>query len=69
MPNIARPDISAYFFVVETSRSQLTELVGRIRSGRLRTFVGDVVSLDKAAAAFSTKMANLGKIIVGPVAD
>ncbi|WP_240148647.1 NADP-dependent oxidoreductase [Leifsonia tongyongensis] len=69
LPEIARTDINAHFFVVETNRSQLMELVERVRSGRIRTFVGDVVSLDQAPAAFSSKTSNLGKIVVQVDAD
>lgn len=69
LPDLPRSDISAYFFVVETSRVQLTELIERVRSGRLRTFVGDVVSLDQAAATFSMRRSSLGKIIVAATAD
>jgi hypothetical protein len=41
----------------------LTTLVDRVRAGRLRTFVGDVVSLEEAATAFSAASGR-GKTIV-----
>jgi NADPH:quinone reductase-like Zn-dependent oxidoreductase len=62
-PALQRTDILARFFVVEPSRSELIGLVERVRSGRLRTFVGDVVSLEQAATAFG-KGSGRGKPIV-----
>ncbi|HVX08935.1 NADP-dependent oxidoreductase [Humibacter sp.] len=62
-PRPDRTDILARFFVVEPRRSELTALVERVRAGRLRTFVGDVVSLEEAATAFSAGSGR-GKTIV-----
>jgi NADPH:quinone reductase-like Zn-dependent oxidoreductase len=62
-PSPDRTDILTRFFVVEPRRSELTTLVDRVRAGRLRTFVGDVVSLEEAATAFSAGSGR-GKTIV-----
>jgi NADPH:quinone reductase-like Zn-dependent oxidoreductase len=62
-PSPDRTDILTRFFVVEPRRSELTTLVDRVRAGRLRTFVGDVVSLEEAATAFSAASGR-GKTIV-----
>ena len=68
-PALDRTDISARFFVVEPSRSELSELGERVRAGRLRTFVGDVVTLDEAVTAFGSTASKRGKTIVQVVAD
>lgn len=68
-PVLDRPDITARFFVVEPSRPELTELAQRVREGRLRTFVGDVVTLDEAVTAFGSTASKRGKTIVQVVAD
>src|SRR5206468_8425027 len=48
-PAEARPaDGLAVDFVVESDRAQLTELVQRVRAGRLRTNIGNVTTLDEA---------------------
>jgi NADPH:quinone reductase-like Zn-dependent oxidoreductase len=62
-PSPHRTDILTKFFVVEPRRSELTTLVERVRAGRLRTFVGDVVSLEEAATAFGAGSGR-GKTIV-----
>ncbi|KRC51597.1 NADPH:quinone reductase [Leifsonia sp. Root227] len=63
-PPVQRPGVTAVFFVVEPERRQLNELARRVRDGRLRTFVGDVVSLDDAAGAFLNGSGGNGKTIV-----
>jgi NADPH:quinone reductase-like Zn-dependent oxidoreductase len=63
-PAVQRPGVTAVFFVVEPDRRQLSELAQRMRAGRLRTFVGDVVSLDDAPVAFQTGSTGRGKTIV-----
>jgi NADPH:quinone reductase-like Zn-dependent oxidoreductase len=63
-PQPQRPGIDAIFFVVEPDRSQLIELARRVRTGALRPFVGDVVPLEEAAAAFGARAAGRGKTIV-----
>src|SRR5690349_11228160 len=53
-PTEARPaNGMAVDFVVESDRAQLTEIVQRVRDGRLRTNIGNVSSLDDAVAAFN----------------
>jgi NADPH:quinone reductase-like Zn-dependent oxidoreductase len=64
-PSKARPtDGLAVDFVVESDRAQLSEIVQRVRDGRLRTNIGTVSTLDDAVAAFNpTKRVN-GKTII-----
>jgi NADPH:quinone reductase-like Zn-dependent oxidoreductase len=64
-PPEARPsDGLAIDFVVEADRAQLTEIVRRVRDGRLRTNIGKVVALDDAVAAFTTTERVKGKTII-----
>ena len=51
-------------FVVEADRAQLSELVQRIRVGRLRTNIGNVAALDDAVAAFNRTERIKGKTII-----
>ncbi len=54
------------FFVVEPHREQLRELAGLVEAGRIRTVVGEVVSLaDGADHPFSAKRAGgvAGKVV------
>lgn len=55
-------------FVVEADRTQLGELVQRVRDGRLRTNIGVTASLDDAAATLTSNERRKGKTIitVGP---
>ncbi len=48
-------------FVVEADRAQLSEIVQRVRDGRLRTNIGKVSSLDDAVATFNSDGAARGK--------
>jgi NADPH:quinone reductase-like Zn-dependent oxidoreductase len=68
-PSTTRTDIHATFFVVETDRAQLTELADRVLSGHLRTFVGDVITLEQAVTAFAAGTSTPGKIVVQVAAD
>lgn len=53
-PPAVRPDDGrAVFFVVEADRLRLADLVQRVRDGRLKVLVGDVLPLSGAPAAFS----------------
>jgi NADPH:quinone reductase-like Zn-dependent oxidoreductase len=64
-PNEARPaDGLAVDFVVESDRAQLSEIVQRVRDGRLRTNIGKVVALDDAVAAFNATERIKGKKII-----
>jgi len=64
-PIQARPDDGlAIDFVVEPDRAQLTEIVQRVRDGRLRTNVGTVATLDDAVAAFNSTKRRQGKTII-----
>jgi NADPH:quinone reductase-like Zn-dependent oxidoreductase len=51
-------------FVVESDRAQLSEIVQRVRDGRLRTNIGTVSSLDDAVAAFNPKERRSGKTVI-----
>jgi NADPH:quinone reductase-like Zn-dependent oxidoreductase len=64
-PSEGRPaDGLTVDFVVVSDRAQLSEIVRRVRDGRLRTNVGNVSTLDDAIAAFNpTKRIN-GKTII-----
>ena len=64
-PTEARPaDGLTVDCVVLSDRAQLSEIIQRVRDGRLRTNIGNVSSLDDAVAAFnSTKRIN-GKTII-----
>jgi NADPH:quinone reductase-like Zn-dependent oxidoreductase len=64
-PPEARPaDGLAIDFVVEADRAQLTEIVQRVRDGRLRTNIGEVASLDDAIAALNPTERRRGKTII-----
>ena len=51
-------------FVVEADRAQLSEIVERVRDGRLRTNIGTVASLGDAVAAFSPTARPPGKTVI-----
>ncbi len=64
-PSEARPDHGlAVDFVVESDRAQLSEIVQRVRDGRLRTNIGTVSTLDDAVAAFNPTARRPGKTII-----
>ena len=64
-PPEARPaDGLAIDFVVEADRAQLTEIVQRVRDGRLRTNIGDIANLDDAVAALNPTKRRNGKTII-----
>ena len=64
-PPGARPaDGLAIDFVVESDRGQLTEIVQRVRDGRLRTNIGTVATLDDAVAALNPTERRTGKTII-----
>ncbi len=68
-PPVPRPaDGLAIDFVVETDRAQLTEIVQRVRDGRLRTNIGDIASLDDAIPALNPTGRRKGKTIIRVVA-
>ena len=63
-PPETRPvDGTATDFVVESDRAQLSEIVQRVRDGRLRTNIGTVSTLDDAVAAFNSTVRRPGKTI------
>jgi NADPH:quinone reductase-like Zn-dependent oxidoreductase len=51
-------------FVVEADRTQLAEMVQRVRDGRLRPQIGTVASLDDAVTAFNPAKRRSGKTII-----
>jgi NADPH:quinone reductase-like Zn-dependent oxidoreductase len=51
-------------FVVESDCAQLSEIVQRVRDGRLRTSIGTVSALDDAVAAFNSTERRPGKTII-----
>jgi NADPH:quinone reductase-like Zn-dependent oxidoreductase len=64
-PAEARPaDGLAVDFVVESDRAQLSEIVQRVRDGRLRTNIGNVSTLDDAVAALNPTERRRGKTII-----
>ena len=64
-PPEARPaDGLAIDFVVESDRAQLSEIVQRVRDGRLRTNIGVVAPLDDAVAALNPTERHTGKTII-----
>ncbi|MFG2039074.1 zinc-binding dehydrogenase [Dactylosporangium sp. NPDC048998] len=64
-PPEARPaDGLAIDFVVESDRTQLGEIVHRVRDGRLRTNIGNIATLDDAVAALNPTERISGKTII-----
>jgi NADPH:quinone reductase-like Zn-dependent oxidoreductase len=64
-PSEARPvDGLAIDFVVEADPAQLSEIVQRVRDGRLRTNIGIVSTLDDAVAALNPTGPSKGKTII-----
>src|SRR5438034_4893366 len=64
-PTEARPSGGLTIdFVVVPDRAQLSELVQRVRVGRLRTNIGNVAALDDAVAAFNPTERIKGKTIM-----
>jgi NADPH:quinone reductase-like Zn-dependent oxidoreductase len=64
-PSEARPvDGLAIDFVVESDRAQLSEIVQRVRDGRLRTNIGTVAPLEDAVAAFNSTERRAGKTVI-----
>ncbi|MET3592466.1 NADPH:quinone reductase-like Zn-dependent oxidoreductase [Mesorhizobium shonense] len=64
-PPEARPDDGlAVDFVVESDRTQLCEIVQRVRDGRLRKNIGSIATLDDAVAAFNPTERRKGKTVI-----
>jgi NADPH:quinone reductase-like Zn-dependent oxidoreductase len=64
-PPEARPDDGvAVDFVVESDRAQLSEIVQRVRDGRLRTNIGNIATLGDAVAALTPTERLNGKTII-----
>lgn len=64
-PPEARPDNVLFVdFVVEFDRAQLSEIVQRVRDGRLRTNIGNISTLDDAVVALNPTARRKGKTII-----
>jgi NADPH:quinone reductase-like Zn-dependent oxidoreductase len=63
-PTVKPMDGRALYFVVESDRLQLTELVRRVSDGRLKPIVGAVRSLAEAPDAFAPEQRTPGKTII-----
>ena len=64
-PTEARPANGlAIDFVLVPDRAQLSEIVQRVRDGRLRTNIGNIATLDDAVAAFNPTERISGKTII-----
>lgn len=64
-PTDVRPaDGHTIDFVVEADPAQLSEIVQRVRDGRLRTNIGKVSSLDDAIATFRSTERRAGKTVI-----
>ena len=64
-PTEARPDDGvAVDFVVESDRAQLSEIVQRVRDGRLRTNIGNAATLKDAVAALNPTERISGQTII-----
>jgi NADPH:quinone reductase-like Zn-dependent oxidoreductase len=51
-------------FVVESDRAQLSEIVQRVRDGRLRTNIGKVSTLEDAVSTFNATERRAGKTVI-----
>src|SRR5256885_1263296 len=63
-PDTRPADGLAIDFVVESDRAQLSQVVQRVRDGRLRTNIGNVATLDDAVAALNPTDRGSGKTII-----
>src|SRR5262249_10917031 len=65
VPTEARPaDGLTVDFVVEADRAQLSQIVQRVRDGRLRTNIGNIATLDDAVAALNPNERRAGNTII-----
>ncbi|MFJ8364351.1 NADP-dependent oxidoreductase [Streptomyces sp. NPDC093984] len=63
-PEVQPKEGLAVDFVVEADRTQLGEVVQRVRDGRLQTNIAQVADLDEAVAAFNPTERVKGKTII-----
>ena len=64
-PTEVRPaDGLAIDFVVVSDRAQLSQIVQRVRDGRLLTNIGNIATLDNAVAALNRTERRKGKTII-----
>ncbi len=64
VPTVQPENGRAIFFVVEPHRARLTDLVQRVRDGRLKPILGAVRPLAQAPAAFAPDRRTRGKTII-----
>jgi len=64
LAEVRPPNGLALDFVVESDRDQLSEVVRRVRDGRLLTNIGTVATLDDAVTAFNPTKRISGKTII-----
>ena len=63
-PGVRPSGGTAIDFVVESNRTQLDEIVQRLRDGRLRTHIGNVSPLDSATLALNPSQRRTGKTVI-----
>jgi NADPH:quinone reductase-like Zn-dependent oxidoreductase len=63
-PEVRPTDGRTVDFVVEADRTELGEIVQRVRDGRVRHHIGTIASLDDAVAAFNPTARKKGKTII-----
>jgi NADPH:quinone reductase-like Zn-dependent oxidoreductase len=64
-PTEARPAVGLTIdFVLVSDRAQLSEIIERVRDGRLRTNIGNVSALDDAVATFNANERRTGKTVI-----
>ncbi|GAA1229566.1 NADP-dependent oxidoreductase [Pseudonocardia alaniniphila] len=63
-PEVRPANGTAVDFVVVPDRAQLSEIVRRVRDGRVRTNIGNIATLDDAVAAFNATERIKGKTII-----
>ena len=64
-PVESRPaDGRAVVFVVESDRGQLHEIAQRVRDGRIRRNIGQVVPLSEAVSALNSTDRRMGKPVL-----
>lgn len=68
-PKTQPVDGRALYFLVEPDSARLSDLAARVRDGRLKPVVGNVVPLDDAPATFGADKHASGKTIVRVIPD
>jgi hypothetical protein len=63
-PEAPPVDVLAVDFVVEADRAHLSEIVQRVRDGRLQTNLGKISVFDEAVATFNSAERRAGKTVI-----